>query len=293
MQGNESARYLELSKDRQFPAAVELANRVAIPLNGTIVDVACGPGALCRYLADQHPSCQIIGIDKSAEVLRLARELGQPGGYLLSTESALSVREMKKGPRNRILYIRGDSSALPLRDFAVDVLFSTSSLHWFFPHQQSFVREALRVLRAGSQLAIEWFTKPCPQHVNHVDSLVFTALATLGLERYATSFEPFGPRFLTAEQVDSLLRDGGFMKIQIDANEIDVSYASGKEAVEHWHTSFAQELCGWLPEQYRANFLATIKSLIDTQRDRQADHRYHMNGIRLFAIARKDENIRG
>ena len=44
----------------------------------TILDVGCGEGHLARYLADQtHRSIQVIGIDASEKMIRIAREKSQ------------------------------------------------------------------------------------------------------------------------------------------------------------------------------------------------------------------------
>lgn len=290
MQDNEPTLYLELSKRRQLSAAIELAQRVGIPKNGTIVDVACGPGSLCRYLAEQHRSCQVIGIDNSSEAIGHARSLVQAERHHQDAESSLRVMGSKEcGPR--IKYVLGDATTLPFQDASVDVVFATSSLHWFYPHQRRFICEVLRVLRGGGQLAIEWFTKTHPQHRNHVDALIGRALKTLSLERCAELFKPFGSRFLTAEQLNSLLVDCGFADVSIDAFEVDVTYTNGNEAVRHWHASFAKELCGWLPEEYRPQLLATIAQQIDDQRTKMGDGLYHMNGLRVLAIAMKDYDV--
>jgi len=49
-----------------------------VPGNATVLDVACGPGNITRYLLEKRPELTLLGIDLSTEMLKLARS-NNPG----------------------------------------------------------------------------------------------------------------------------------------------------------------------------------------------------------------------
>lgn len=81
-------------------------------LSGTVLDLGCGPGDICRRFALRFPDCRIHGVDASAAMLDLARTDTQA-----------------QGPEGRIEYFlaRLPNSPLPLERY--DVLISNSLLH--------------------------------------------------------------------------------------------------------------------------------------------------------------------
>ena len=92
----------------------------------TIVDVACGSGPMSRVLA--QPGRTVVGVDLSAEELKLASERG-PGPW-----------------------VRGDALRLPFRDGSVDVVTSSLGLVVVQP-LEALLTEVTRVLRPGGVLA--------------------------------------------------------------------------------------------------------------------------------------------
>jgi SAM-dependent methyltransferase len=78
----------------------------------TILDLACGPGALLLELAAIYPECHFIGADLSPLMLR-------------HLEQEISIRELKN-----VSILREDIRALPsLRDVRVDLVITTLALH--------------------------------------------------------------------------------------------------------------------------------------------------------------------
>ena len=50
-----------------------IIQRFGPSLSGTVLDLGCGPGDICRRFARRFPNCRIHGIDASAAMLELAR----------------------------------------------------------------------------------------------------------------------------------------------------------------------------------------------------------------------------
>jgi SAM-dependent methyltransferase len=92
----------------------------------TVVDLACGSGAMSREL--QRPGRTVVGLDISEHELGLAAERG-PGPW-----------------------VRGDGLRLPFRDGSIDVVTSSIGLVVVQP-LTTVIQEIARVLRPGGVLA--------------------------------------------------------------------------------------------------------------------------------------------
>ncbi len=67
-----ASQYLKFG-DQRTRAAVDLVSRVNLDSPTTIVDLGCGPGNSTQVLRNRWPTCEIIGIDSSTEMIEAAR----------------------------------------------------------------------------------------------------------------------------------------------------------------------------------------------------------------------------
>jgi trans-aconitate 2-methyltransferase len=67
-------RYLTYADQRARPFH-DLLARVGAVDPATVVDLGCGPGNLTSTLAERWPSARVIGVDSSAEMVAVAREV--------------------------------------------------------------------------------------------------------------------------------------------------------------------------------------------------------------------------
>jgi ubiquinone/menaquinone biosynthesis C-methylase UbiE len=93
-----------------------------------ILEVGCGTGRWVAAL--QRDGREVIGLDRSAGMLREARGKTQSGWF-----------------------VQGDAGALPFAGGTFDVVFCVSALH-HFADQRGFVRQAPLLLKPGGALAI-------------------------------------------------------------------------------------------------------------------------------------------
>ncbi|MBI5758992.1 MAG: methyltransferase domain-containing protein [Planctomycetales bacterium] len=100
----------------------------------SVLDVACGTGAVLAALQRQHPYLNLVGVDASAEMLSVARaKLG----------SAVDLRH-------------AFAEQLPFPDGVFDLVVSANSFHYFQQPDRA-LSEMFRVLRPGGQLVItDW-----------------------------------------------------------------------------------------------------------------------------------------
>lgn len=105
------------------------------------VDLGCGNGALTAKLAEK--GYEVIGIDDSAEMLRIAREL-----------------------HPELSFQKGNAISFELPQPA-DVIFSNAVFHWInAADQERMLRNIYRALKPGGQLVCEFGGKGCAEAVH-------------------------------------------------------------------------------------------------------------------------------
>jgi ubiquinone/menaquinone biosynthesis C-methylase UbiE len=103
---------------------------------GRILDVGCGSGAMNLVLAQRFPDSEVIGIDLSEPLLRLARD---------------GAKAANLGAR--VVFERADVQAMPCDDDAFDVVINTNMVHLIEDPIQ-MLDEIERVLAPGAFLFI-------------------------------------------------------------------------------------------------------------------------------------------
>jgi 2-polyprenyl-3-methyl-5-hydroxy-6-metoxy-1,4-benzoquinol methylase len=82
-------------------------------VKGRYLDVGCGPGVLTKKVALQHPEAELVGIDNSEEMIRLAEQ------------------DIDKSLNGRLTYRKGNACNIEsMQDLGkFDLIFSTYTLH--------------------------------------------------------------------------------------------------------------------------------------------------------------------
>ncbi|MXN66858.1 methyltransferase domain-containing protein [Stappia sp. GBMRC 2046] len=113
------------------PYAADLAQRVDVPEDGTVLETACGTGAATRWLAAHLPEdTSIISTDIASAMVEEARKnLGDYSG---------------------IDYAEADATKLPYPDNSFDAVVCQFSV-MLFPDKPAGMREAARVLKPGGK----------------------------------------------------------------------------------------------------------------------------------------------
>jgi ubiquinone/menaquinone biosynthesis C-methylase UbiE/DNA-binding transcriptional ArsR family regulator len=100
---------------------------------GEVLDIGTGTGRIAELL--EPAASQVIGLDKSPEMLRLARA------------------RLQHLPTGRVELVQGDFAALPFAPESFDTVVFHQVLH--YAHQPEYaLAEAARVCRAGGRIAI-------------------------------------------------------------------------------------------------------------------------------------------
>jgi demethylmenaquinone methyltransferase / 2-methoxy-6-polyprenyl-1,4-benzoquinol methylase len=133
------ARLLSLGQDPRWRRF--LVSRLDLQPDALVLDVATGTGAVALELGRQH-DCSVVGIDRSAEMLTVARS-----------------RVVERGHGTRIELQEGRAESLPFADAAFDALTVTYLLR-YVDDPSATIRELARVVRPGGTVASLEFGVP-------------------------------------------------------------------------------------------------------------------------------------
>ena len=124
----------------------------ALP-RGRVLDVGTGPGHLLAEIARLNPDLELVGLDLSRRMLKIAREVVERhagASPRVATASQTRAIPATRGSSPSIQLIRADVQDLPFPDADFDLVVSTLSLHhWHDPPRG--IRECLRVTAPGGK----------------------------------------------------------------------------------------------------------------------------------------------
>jgi len=128
--------------DHSGPNTAFIERLLALGVYGRVLDIGCGPGHIALSLMAVIPEAEVLGVDLSREMLRIAEE-----------HRAVSANA------DRVAFRLGDASGLEDEDNSFDCVCSNTILH-HIPEPEPFLREAWRVLRPGGVLLIRDLYRP-------------------------------------------------------------------------------------------------------------------------------------
>jgi demethylmenaquinone methyltransferase/2-methoxy-6-polyprenyl-1,4-benzoquinol methylase len=112
-----------------------------------VLDLCCGTGDLALRLAAQAPAgVQVVGLDYSTEMLRVARN-----------------KATRSSTGEAVRFLEGDAADLPFADGrfdAVGIAFAFRNLTWRNPLRDRALSEVRRVLRPGGVFSIVETSQP-------------------------------------------------------------------------------------------------------------------------------------
>jgi len=130
----DAAAYDRLSRP-QFGWGLALLERAAPRGDETALDAGSGTGRLTLELLERLPRGRVIALDRSAAMLRVARE---------------TLREARG---SRLLLVHADLAALPL-EAAADLIVSNATFHWVLD-PRALYHGLYRALRPGGRLVAQ------------------------------------------------------------------------------------------------------------------------------------------
>jgi len=122
-------QYLKFKNERTQPS-MDLVSRIKIEKADFIIDIGCGPGNSTQILRQRWPSAEIVGIDRSEEMIKKAREdYPDPKWFIADAASFNS-------------------------DLLYDIVFSNATLQWI-PHHEILVPNLFKLVRSKGALTVQ------------------------------------------------------------------------------------------------------------------------------------------
>jgi len=181
--------------DPQYQWGLEVLDRLDPGADEAIIDAGCGSGRVTEKLLERIPDGRVVGVDGSAEMIKVAAEkfAGDDRVTLIVSDLLELTPELL------------EKSGAPA---AADALFSTATFHWITDHDKLFSR-VHSVLRPGGRLVAQ-----CGGEGNVADHA--RAIANVATQpQYIDHFEGMTMmwNFANPAETEDRLRRAGFEDI--------------------------------------------------------------------------------
>ncbi|WP_052888943.1 class I SAM-dependent methyltransferase [Thermogemmatispora carboxidivorans] len=191
----------------------------------TIVDMACGTGAVTRLIAEELTrrgrQARLIGVDPSAEALRRAHK----------SMEALGMQAE---------FIQGESEDLPRIVQNVDMAFFCNAIHLVADKLTAF-RQIAAILRPGGIFACNSaFYEGTYVAGSERFYRMWTRRAVGWLRKTHPDIRPSretkaqAMQWLSPEEYAALFRDGGFSRVEMTQRQVSISLDAWKDLGQYW-----------------------------------------------------------
>jgi ubiquinone/menaquinone biosynthesis C-methylase UbiE len=174
------------------PYAEDLAARLTVDANGSVLELACGTGILTRVLRDRLPaSTRLVATDLNEPMFRNAAQKFRQG--------------------EAVEWEQVDAASLPFGDASFDAVVCQFGI-MFVPDKDLSAREAHRVLKPGGVFLF-----------NVWDSMEHNDLGRIAHETITSFFDKDPPTFYQVPfgyhdhaEITRVLKDAGFRDVRLD-----------------------------------------------------------------------------
>jgi trans-aconitate 2-methyltransferase len=219
----------------------KVIERIALRGDETVIDAGCGTGRLTADLLERLPTGHAIALDRSQNMLDLARDNLVP----------------RFG--DRVSFVQADLQELDPAVIGqpVDVIFSTAAFHWVRDHPRLFAA-LYRVLKPGG-----WLVAQCGGGPN-LAVLLSHAADLMATPRYAPFFAGWsGPwEFANDRTTAERLQTAGFVDVATSLEEAQTRMADAATFREYLTTViFGAHLARIPDEELREGFVDHLTDL--------------------------------
>ncbi|MFO1103174.1 MAG: trans-aconitate 2-methyltransferase [Methylocystis sp.] len=251
-----SALYLKFEAERTR-AARDLLARVPHCETRRVFDLGCGPGNSTRLLAMSFPGADIVGIDRSDNMLSVARAC---------TPTATFIKE-------DIADWRPSEPA--------DLIFANAALH-FLPDHRRLMTRLVSYLRPGGRLAVQM-----PNNTHELSHAAMRMVAADGL--WAPRLLPVAKSIMTLGPIEEYYNLLVPLSSKFDIwQTVYVHPLDGPDGVVEWFEgSGLRPFLDLLDEDERVEFLSCYRARLAQAYPRQPDGKVLLRYPRMFLALQK------
>ena len=162
-----------------------------------VLDIGCGDGTVTAAIAECVPGGSVLGIDRSPDMIRFAREQFPQDEY------------------PNLSFAKGDAQALGFSG-EFDLVFSNAALHWVYDHGPVLAGIA-RVLASGGRMIVQMGGKG---NAAQVFDALDTLLAEPGSGGYFGDFS-FRYGFFSPSEYQPWLETAGLLPVGLSSSKRD------------------------------------------------------------------------
>jgi trans-aconitate methyltransferase len=217
----------------QLQWAQELIAKLALQGCESVLDIGCGDGKITSQLALSAKNGNILGIDQSEDMIRLASARFPQAKYPNLSFSCMDATDIRLSEK-------------------FDVAFSNATIHWVKNHSQ-VLREVYNCLKSGGKILFQMGGSG-----NATD--VFAAFEkVLQRARWRGYYEDFKTpyHFYAPEEYEVWLLESGFRPVRLELVPKDMQH-HGTEAFRGWLRTTWFPFTDRLPLELRDPFLSEL-----------------------------------
>ena len=242
--------------------AKELFALLAPKLHESLLDVGCGDGRNTAEIAKLVPRGRVVGIDRSPDMVRFAREHFPPAQF------------------PNLIFQQADASELPF-DAEFDAIFSNAVLHWVLDHRPVLGGIA-RSLRPGGRCVLQMGGK------GNGDEVVAAMEACVQDPQWRAEWRSreahYG--FHGAEEYRGWMEQAGFCADSVELIEKDMVHET-RDAFTGWLRTAWHPYTTRVAAGRREEFLEAVTKQYLSEHPADAEGRVHVRMIRLQVLAHK------
>ncbi|HEX7483362.1 MAG TPA: methyltransferase domain-containing protein, partial [Candidatus Bathyarchaeia archaeon] len=221
------------NSQNQYQWAKELIPKLKLKGNEALLDIGCGDGKITAELAKCLPNGGAVGIDSSAQMIKLAQNTFPSKDYPNLSFQVMDARKL-------------------LFESEFDMIFSNAALHWIVD-QKAVLQGVQRSLKRGGRLLFQMAGKGNAQAVLGILNDLFTE------EPWKKFFEgfdfPYG--FFSAKEYKAFLIDAVLKPLRVELFSRDMKHV-GQEGLSGWIRTTWLPYTERLPIEKRDKFVKEI-----------------------------------
>lgn len=265
---NNSKNYAWDAKDyaknsqNQFQWAKELIQKLKLQGNEALLDIGCGDGKITAELAKCLPNGRAVGIDSSAQMIKLAQTNFPKEDYPNLDFQVMDARKLSFQEE-------------------FNLIFSNAALHWIVD-QKSVLEGVKRSLKPIGRFVVQMAGKGNAQDII---SILSDLLTENPWKQYFVGFAfPYG--FFSAEEYRAFLFEAGLKPLRVELFSRDMKHV-GEDGLAGWIRTTWLPYTERLPVELRDLFVKEIVCRYLENHSIGADGVVHLGMMRLEVEACK------